>query len=98
MYLDMIYLDKRGDDDHNPHTWVYYRITPITGLGVPAGDEGSSVQTCRVTWPALTDIAPVCDAPGTVGMNSAYPNVNKVLEQWGVDRERSTLIGLRERH
>lgn len=95
--LDMIYLDRCGDDAENfPDTWQYYRIRSTTGLGVPQGELGSSIQACRVKWPGLEDIPPVSDSPGTVGWNSAYPTINKVLEQWGINRERSILIGLRE--
>ena len=93
MTWDLIYLDKHGDDDHYPQGWTYYRIRSTTGLGIPAGDLGSSVQVCRVKWPTLEDIDPPTDTPGVVGYTSAEYNANKLLEQWGVDRKRSILIG-----
>ena len=95
--ISLIYLDKCGDDgDGNPDSWIYYRIAPAHGLGAKAGEHGSTIRTCRVTWPALKDIEPISDTPGTVALDSAYPYVNKILEQWGIDRERSILIGIVE--
>jgi hypothetical protein len=93
MKWDLIYLDKHGDDDHHPQSWTYYRIRSTTGLGIPAGDMGSAVQVCRVKWPTLEDIDSPTDTPGVVGYTSAEYNANKLLEQWNVDRSRSTLIG-----
>lgn len=93
MTWDLIYLDKHGDADHYPQSWTYYRIRSTTGLGIPAGDLGSSVQVCRVKWPTFEDIDPPTDTPGVVGYTSAEYNANKLLEQWGVDRKRSILIG-----
>jgi hypothetical protein len=91
-----IYLDKGGDDDNLPDTWKYFRVTSVPGMGVPEGEEGSTVQTCRVKWPSLEDIEPIVDSPGTVGYVSAYRNVTKILEGWGINREESILIGLRD--
>jgi len=93
MKWDLIYLDKHGDEDHKPQSWTYYRIRPTTGLGIPAGDLGSTVQVCRVKWSTFEDIDTPTDTPGVVGKISAEYNANKLLEQWGVDRERSILIG-----
>jgi hypothetical protein len=90
---DLIYLDKHGDDDHHPQSWTYYRIRSTTALGVPAGDLGSCMEVSRVRWPTLEDLEPTTDTPGVVGYTSAEYNANKVLEQWGVDRGRSILIG-----
>jgi hypothetical protein len=97
IYLDQIYLDKGGDE--NPSfNWVYYRLTPVDGLGNPAGKEGSIIQICRIKWPSLVDIGPSVDTQGHTGLTAALPAVNTVLAQWGVDHEsRGILVGLRER-
>ena len=90
---DLIYLDKHGDDDHSPQSWTYYRIRSTSGLGIPAGQLGSSVEVSRVKWPDFHDIDPPIETPGVVGYTSAEYNANKLLEQWGVNRKRSILIG-----
>lgn len=92
MKWDLIYLDKHGDDAH-PQKWTYYRIRSTTGLGIPAGDMGSTVEACRVKWPSFEDIDSPSNTPGVVGYTSAEYNANKLLEQWRVDRMRSILIG-----
>jgi hypothetical protein len=51
------------------------------------------MQVCRVKWPTLEDIDPQTETPGVVGYTSAEYNADKLLEQWGVDRKRSILIG-----
>jgi hypothetical protein len=95
---DLIYLDKRGDDgNHNPDTWGYYRITSVTGLGNPEGTLGSSIEACRVKWPTLEDILPITETPGVVALEVAYAAVNGALRQWNIERERSILIGIRDR-
>ena len=94
--IDLIFLDKHGDEDHFPDTWTYYRITSVTGLGVPAGTRGATIQACRVKWPTLEDIPPATDSPGLVEYAVAYDRVDKALEQWNIDRERSVLIGIRD--
>lgn len=96
--VDVIYVDKHGDEDHLPDTWTYYRITSVTGLGNPEGTEGSTIQVCRVKWPTLEDIPPVNDSPGVVAYASAYEITNSALKQWGIDREKSIVIGLRDRY
>lgn len=100
MPIDSIYLNKRpdsnGEESNNTSDWVYYRITGATGLGVPAGEEGSSVQMCKVTWPHLKDDGPVTDTPGQVALNAAYPGIQKVVAAWGIEHDKSILIGLRE--
>ena len=93
----MIYLDKHGDDDRFPDTWTYYRITSTTGLGIPEGEEGSSIQVCRVKWPTLEDIPPMTDSIGLVTSDRAYDTVNTLLGRWDIDRERSIVIGVRDR-
>jgi hypothetical protein len=97
IYLDQIYLDKGGDE--NPSfNWVYYRLTPVDGLGNPAGKEGSTIQICRLKWPSLGDIGTAIDTPGPSGRIAAITAVSTVLTEWGVDHEsRGILIGLRER-
>jgi hypothetical protein len=96
--VDVIYLDKRGDDgDHFPDTWAYYRITSVTGLGNPEGTPGSSIEACRLTWPTLEDIPPPTETPGVVGLAVAWDVVNKALRLWDIDRERSIFIGVRDR-
>jgi hypothetical protein len=98
MLLDMIYLDKHGDDDRFLNTWTYYRLTSVTGLGNPEGTLGSSVEACRVTWPKLEDIQPPIDSIGVTGYKLAYPTVNTaLLKQWNIERERSIFIGMRVR-
>lgn len=97
MLCDMIYLDKHGDDDHNPGMWTYYRITSVEALGNPEGTLSSSIEACRVTWPELEDIPPVTETVGVVALAVAYETVNKALMQWNIDRERSILIGVRGR-
>jgi hypothetical protein len=96
---DLIYLDKRGDDgDDLPDSWSYYRVTAIESFGNPEGTPGSSVQACRLTWPALEDIEPKTDSPGLVSLSVAYETVNKALsKQWIIGRDRSILIGIRVR-
>jgi hypothetical protein len=99
MEHDMIMLDKHGDDDHDPDSWAYYRITSTTGLGIPEGELGSSIQVCRLKWPTLEDIRPAIDNIGMVGYANAYPTVNDALsKQWGIDREQSIFIGVRDRY
>ena len=44
-------------------------------------------------WPDFLDIDPQIETPGVVGYTSAEYNANKLLEQWGVERRRSILIG-----
>jgi hypothetical protein len=47
----------------------------------------------------LEDIEPVIDTPGNVGLDAAYTNISKLIKaQWDVDRDRSELIGVRERN
>jgi hypothetical protein len=94
--IDMIFVDKH-DADNDPDTWTYYRITSVTGLGNPQNTEGSTVQICRLTWPKLEDIPPETDSPGVVTFVSAYGVTNRALEHWGIDREKSVLIGFRYR-
>lgn len=97
MVLDEIYVDKLGDEDHLPDTWKYYRVTGVTGLGNPEGTEEATIQVCRVSWPTLEDIPPVNDSPGVVTYTRAWEIVGDALRQWGIDRDRSIFIGLRER-
>ena len=98
MEHDMIMLDKHGDDDHLPDDWSYYRITSTTGLGNDEGTRGATIQVCRVKWPTLDDIPPVIDNIGVTGYASAYPTVNDALsKQWGIDRDQSIFIGVRDR-
>jgi hypothetical protein len=96
VYLDQIYLDKGGDE--NPSfNWVYYRLTPVDEQGNPAGEEGSTIQICRLKWPSLGDMGTPVDAQGRSGPNT-FPSASTVLAEWGVDHEsRGVLIGLRER-
>jgi hypothetical protein len=94
--FDFIYLNKRGKEN-DTRAWVYYRTTSTTGLGISAGDEGSTVRVCRLRWPDFSDIGEVIDAPGTVGFTSAHPNVVRLVARWGIDHEQSILIGVLER-
>jgi hypothetical protein len=48
--FDLIYLNKGGNES-DTRGWVYYRTTATTGLGIGAGEEGSTVRVCRVTCP-----------------------------------------------
>jgi hypothetical protein len=98
MVSDEIYVDKGNDhEDHLPDTWIYYRVTGVTGLGNLEGTEGATIQVCRVTWPKLEDIPPVNDSPGVVTFENAYQRVSRALKQWNIDRERSIFIGIRDR-
>jgi hypothetical protein len=55
--------------------------------------------TCRVKFPGLEDIEPVIDTPGNVGLAAGYANISKLIKaQCNVDRDRSELIGVRERN
>lgn len=46
----------------------------------------------------LEDVEPVIDTPGNVGLAAASANISKLIKgQWNVDRDRSELIGVRER-
>jgi hypothetical protein len=94
---DEIYLDKLGDEDHEPDTWKYFRVTGVTGLGNPEGTKAATIQVCRVKWPTLEDILPVNDSPGVTAKASAWEIVNGALRQWGIERDRSIFIGLRDR-
>jgi hypothetical protein len=96
-YIDQIYLDKCGDKNAS-FNWLYYRLTSVDGLGNPAGKEESTIQICRVRWPSLGDKGTPVDASGHTDLTAAFPAMNKVLAEWGVDHEnRGILIGLRER-
>ena len=97
MEADLIYLNKRGYEQ-NTGEWVYYRTTAVSGLGIGGGGIGSTVRVCRVKFPDLNDVGEIVDTPGTVGYVSAHPNVVNILKGWGVDHERSILIGVRERN
>ncbi len=93
-----IYLDKMGDDDHDPDNWRYFRITTVSGMGEEEGRPGSSIQLCLVKWPTFDDIGPVTDLPGSVASGRAYDDTNKFLKgQLGVERERSIFIGIFDR-
>jgi hypothetical protein len=95
---DIIYLDKHGDDgDHLPDTWEYFRVTGLPGMGNPEGTFGATIEVCRVSWPKLEDIPPATETPGVVALASAWELVNKALRQWGIERERSIFIGIRDR-
>ncbi|MGA3213843.1 MAG: hypothetical protein ABSD20_21250 [Terriglobales bacterium] len=50
-----------------------------------------------MSWPTLEDIDDSISTPGVVGFTSAARNADVLLEQWGVDRSRSILIGILER-
>jgi hypothetical protein len=93
--FDLIFLNKRGNEN-DTREWVYYRTAAATGLGIGAGDNGSTVRVCRVKWPEFTDVGEIIDTPGTVGYTSAYLNTVKLVTQWAVDHEQSILIGVRE--
>jgi hypothetical protein len=95
---ELIYVDKGEDTgDHFPDTWKYYRVSGVTGLGNPGGTPGATIQVCRVSWPKLEDIPPINDSPGVTSYASAWEIVNGALRQWGIDRERSIFIGVRDR-
>jgi len=94
---DEIYVDKHGDEDHLPDTWTYFRVTSVTGLGNPEGTEGSTIQVCRLKWPTFEDVPPVVDTPGIVALAVAWEAVNTALKNWGIDREESIFIGVRDR-
>jgi hypothetical protein len=94
---DEIYVDKRGDEDNFPDNWKYFRVTGVTGLGNPEGTEAASIQVCRVRWPTLEDIPPISESPGVTGLARAWEIVNGALRQWGIERERSIFIGIRDR-
>jgi hypothetical protein len=58
-----------------------------------------SLQACRVKFPGLEDVELVIDTPGNVGLAAAYANISKLIKaQLNVDRDRSELIGVRERN
>lgn len=85
--IQLIYLDKRGDDDTNTGSWEYFRIGPS---GV------DTIEVCRVRFPSFEDKGDPIATPGNVGLAAAYDNVNwLLLKQWDVERERSILIGIR---
>lgn len=95
---DVIYLDKGEDTgDLLPDTWQYFRVTGENRLGHPEGTEGASIQVCRVKWPTLEDIPPMTDSPGVTTYASSWEIVNGALRQSGIDRERSIIIGIRDR-
>jgi len=94
---DTIHLDKHGDDDHFPDTWDYYRITGLEGLGNVEGTEGATIEVCRLTWPDFQDKGTAVQTPGVVGLEAAWGHINRILNGWGIDRERSVFIGVRDR-
>jgi hypothetical protein len=94
--FDLIYLNKCSNEN-DTSGWVYYRVTSVAGLGIQAGQEGSTVRVCRLKWPEFVDLGEVVDTPGTVGYTSAHPNVASLVAQWGIDHEQSILIGVLER-
>jgi len=92
--LDSIYLYKPAETEAETWTWTYYRVR---------GDfeNGGTVQVACVSWPDLKDrkgesgLIDVIDTPGIVGY--VTPHLQTLLrEQWGVDHEKSYLIGLIE--
>lgn len=88
MPLDMLFLDKHGDSNQT-WDWRYFRITPIAG---------THIETCEVTFPDFKDKETPIQTPFVVGL-SAVPEITQdLLGAAGIDRSRSVLIGLRERH
>jgi hypothetical protein len=96
--IDQIFLDKGKDTmDRNPATWKYFRVTGVGGFGNPEATEGATLQVSRVKWPTLEDIPPANDTPGVTTYARAWEIVNGALRKWGIDRERSIFIGVRDR-
>jgi hypothetical protein len=97
--VDLIWLDKFGDDDDNDTSkWKYYRSSS-------RGEDQDPIEVALVTFPSLEDIDFVGDVlsarvttPGETGMATAWDRVGRVLHnKWGIERERSILIGIRVR-
>jgi len=90
---DLIYLNKR--DSINTSEWAYYRLSS-------GGNVGDPIELCLLSWPTFVDIDDVLSVdkavvinPGDTGFESAYPNNIQVLKnKWGIDHEKSTLIGV----
>ncbi len=84
--IDMIFLDKRNSNQ--TWDWSYYRITPV----------GENIEICPITFPALDDSEVPVQTPLIVGLAIAYEKSKELLKnQWNIDRDRSELIGIRER-
>ena len=92
--LDVIYLYKPAETEAEPQTWTYYRVR---------GDfeDGGTLQVSRVSLPDFKDrqgesgLNDVIDTPGIVG--HVTPHLHTLLQaQWGVDHEKSILIGVLE--
>jgi hypothetical protein len=94
---DTIYFNTRGNE-FSTWVWAYYRITS-------KGQTGDNIEVCLLKWPSFEDINIIGDEhkavvvnPADTGYNSAYPNVCELLKnKWGIDHEKSILIGLRPR-
>jgi hypothetical protein len=96
--MDMIYLDKGTDTgDRFPHTWQYFRVSGVDWSDFREGTVGATLQVCRVKWPTFEDILPITDSPGVTTDASTWEIVNGALRQSGIERGRSTFIGIRDR-
>lgn len=90
-----IYLGKPAENDTS--SWIYYRVDSVDGPDEPSGTLRAPIQICRVSWPEFDDIPPITETPGVTGLESAYEQMCSVVQsRWGVDHERSALIGILE--
>jgi hypothetical protein len=92
--FDLIYLFKpEGTEDGPSIKWIYYRVTPS------AREDDGHIAVSRVTFPGCVDISDnpgdlASILPGLVGYESAEAKRNAyLLNRWGVDHNRSILIG-----
>ena len=84
--MNLIYLDKRGDE-HDTSKWAYYRLK--------GNETGGNADAALVSFPDFKDTVPVISIGLSVGMDSIYKDTNIMLKNaWNIDRERSILIGV----
>ena len=84
--FDLIWLDKQ--DSNCTSDWKYYRMTGV----------GDNIEICQVTFPALADFGKAIQTPCIVGLAVAPEKSAELLKnQFTIDRNRSILIGVRER-
>lgn len=84
--IDLIFLDRQDSDLTND--WKYFRLTSI----------GDNIEVCPVTFPDCNDSGVPTQTPGVVGLAVAYHKTTELLKHQNlIDRNRSILIGMRER-
>jgi hypothetical protein len=87
--MNLIYLDKRSEDQ-DTSKWAYYRLKGDT-------EDCANGDTALVSFPDFKDTVPVMTIGPNIGRDALYDDMNTMLKwTWGIDRERSILIGIIE--